>query len=256
MLLACMAVPAHAQTDPGPAHAQTDPGYILGPEDQIDIFVYGQPELTVKTRVKSDGAVTLPVIGSMRASGQTVQGLADGIATRLRSGGVVKQPVVNVEVAAYVSRSVTVLGALSVPGIYPLDRPQTLSSMLARAGGVRSDGSDRVTLRRAGEADIRSLEIASLASDPKADVQLKPGDVLFVPQAEQFFIYGQVGAPGAYAISSRMTLRQALARGGGPTLAGTERRITLYRQGQRPAEADLEAAVRKGDVLFVRERIF
>jgi polysaccharide export outer membrane protein len=238
------------------AQVPSGQGYILGPEDQIEVLVYGQPDLSVKTRIKADGGITVPVIGPVKAAGRTPQALAEAIATQLRSGGVVKQPIVNVEIGNYVSRTVTALGAIGTPGIYPLDYPQTISTLLARAGGVRLDGSERVTLRRAGENGVRSLEVAALAADPKLDIELRPGDVVFVPPAEQFFIYGQVGAAGTYPIIANMTLRQALARGGGPTLAGSERRITLYRQGQAPMEADLEASVRKGDVIFVRERVF
>jgi polysaccharide biosynthesis/export protein len=239
-----------------PLMAQGSSGYILGPDDQIEVSVYGQPDLTVKTRIKADGEITLPLVGDVAASGETVQSLADKVEQKLRSGGIVKQPIVNIEVQAYVNRAVTVLGAVASPGLYGLDRPQTLTTLLARAGGVRGDGSERVVLRRGGGASVTELEIASLARDGGKDVAMQPGDVVFVPIAEQFYVYGQVNSPGSYPIIGDMTVRQALARGGGPTLAGTERRVTLYRAGKNGVEADLESPVRKGDVLFVKERLF
>lgn len=238
-----------------PLMAQSSSGYILGPDDQIEVSVYGQPDLTVKTRIKSDGQITLPLIGDVEATGETVQSLADKVEKQLRSGGIVRQPIVNIEVQAFVNRAVTVLGAIASPGLYGLDRPQTLTTMLARAGGVRGDGSERVLLRR-GNDSVTEMEIAALARDGGKDVMMQPGDVVFVPVAEQFYVYGQVNSPGSYPIVGNMTVRQALARGGGPTLAGTERRVTLYRAGKNGVEADLEGPVHKGDVLFVRERLF
>ncbi len=239
-----------------PVTAQPAPAYVLGPDDQIEIVVFGRPEMSVKTRIRADGSITLPVIGPVKAAGRSAGELSDAIAGQLRSEGVLQKPVVNVEVAAFLSRTVTVLGALGTPGVYGLDKPYRLSSLIARAGGVRADGSDHLTLRRAGNGPVRSIEIASLATDAKADVLLEPDDLIYVPPAELFFVYGQVSAPGAYQLTSGMTLRQALARGGGPTLAGTEKRIILYRQGHETSQADLAAPVAKGDVLFVRERTF
>lgn len=239
-----------------PLMAQNGSGYILGPDDQIEISVYGQPDLTVKTRIKSDGEITLPLVGDVEARGETVQSLADKVEQRLRSGGIVKQPIVNIEVQAFVSRSVTVLGALASPGLYGLDQPYTLTTILARAGGIRGDGGERVLLRRGHDNAITEFEIASLARDGGKDILLQPGDVVFVPVAEQFYVYGQVNAPGSYPIIGDMTVRQAIARGGGPTLAGTERRVTLYRSGKNGVEANLEAPIQKGDVLFVKERLF
>jgi len=239
-----------------PLVAETAPGYVLGPNDQIEISVYGQPDLAVKTRIKADGQVTLPVVGDIGAAGESVQSLADKIEQKLRSGGIVKQPIVNVEVQAFVAHSVTVLGALGSPGLYGLDQPYTLTTMIARAGGVRGDGGERVILRRGRDNAVTEYEMTALARDGGKDILLQPGDVIFVPQAEQFYVYGQVNSPGSYPIIGDMTVRQALARSGGPTLAGSERRVTLYRGEAKGVEADLDAPIRKGDVLFVKERLF
>lgn len=240
-----------------PLMAETTPsGYILGPNDNIEISVYGQPDLAVKTRIKADGQVTMPVVGDVDAAGETVASLADKIEQRLRAGGIVKQPIVNVEVQAFVSHAVTVLGALGAPGLYGLDQHYTLTTMIARAGGIRGDGGERVILRRGRDNSVTEFEISALARDGGKDIALQPGDVVFVPQAEQFYVYGQVNAPGSYPIVRDMTIRQALARGGGPTLAGTERRVTLYRAGKNGVDADLDEPVQQGDVLFIKERLF
>lgn len=239
-----------------PAAAQVAwQGYQLGAEDQIEVQIYGQGGSAVRTRVKSDGTITLPLVGEVRAAGLTTQALGDEIEARLRRGGFINNPIVNVEITAYASRTVTVLGEFGTPGLFPLDRPLTLTEMVARVGGLRAGASDTVLLRRAGGA-VERHDLSAIARNQARDVQLQPGDAVYAAAAPQFYIYGQVGSAGVYPITPNMTIRQALARAGGPTLAGSERRITLYRGGREIDADDLSAPVQPEDVLFVRERVF
>jgi polysaccharide export outer membrane protein len=228
--------------------------YALGPEDQIEVTIYGQPDMPLRLRIKQDGTVTLPLMGSVAAAGETPVGLAEKIRTTLLQGGYLREPRVNVEVTSFVSRSVTLLGAVVRPGIYPLQGAQPLSRVLATAGGQR-DGSETVVLRR-GDAPPQRFPIAALAGGGAGDPSLQPGDLLFVPAAEHFYIYGQVRSPGSFPIRAGMTFRQALSQGGGPNDAGTQNRIRLTRQGQQSEIADLDAPILDGDVMFVRERLF
>ena len=75
-----------------------------------------------------------------------------------------------------------------------------------------------------------------------------------------FYIYGEVQRAGSFRIERGMTIRQALAQAGGPTLRGTERRLRIYRQGADAKveilSPDLNDAVRPDDVLYVRESLF
>lgn len=227
-------------------------GYQLGPEDQIEVQMYGQGGSTVKTRIKSDGTIALPLIGRIRASDQSTQALAASIEAALKRGGYINNPIVNVEVATYASRTVTMLGEFGNPGLYPLDRPLSLSEMVAKVGGLRGGATDTVVLRRATRVERYSL--GAIARGEVPDVVLLPGDSVYAANP-QYYIYGQVGNAGVFGIAPQMTIRQALARAGGPTLAGSERKITLYRDGKEQ-EADLSALIQPNDVLFVRERIF
>ena len=86
------------------------------------------------------------------------------------------------------------------------------------------------------------------------------GDVIYVHRAPMFYIYGEVQRPGSYRVERGMTIRQALAQGGGPTPRGTERGLSVRR---RNAEGDVETIspnlndpVRPDDVLHVRESLF
>lgn len=243
---------------PGAAAAQTNwAGYRLGAEDQIEVQVYGQGGTTTRTRIKSDGTITLPLIGQVKAADQTTQALAATIAAALKRGGYVNDPIVNVEIATYVSRTVTMLGEFATPGLIPLDRPLMLTEMVARVGGLRNGASDTVMLRHAG-GTIEQQNLGAISRGQAKDVVLQPGDSVYATNAPQYYIYGQIGNAGLYSILPEMTVRQALARAGGPTLSGSERKITLYRGGAaaKGEDADLDALVLPNDVLFVRERVF
>jgi polysaccharide export outer membrane protein len=261
LLLLALATAAGAQAQeaglaaaaaPAAPVAQAD--YALGPEDQIEVTIYGQPDMPLRLRIKQDGTVSLPLMGSVSAAGETPVGLAEKIRSTLLQGGYLREPRVNVEVTSYVSRSVTLLGAVVRPGIYPLQGAEPLSRVLATAGGQR-DGSETVVLRR-GDAPPQRFAIAALAGGGAGDPALQPGDMVFVPSAEHFYIYGQVRSPGSFPIRGGMTFRQALSQGGGPNDAGTQNRIRLTRQGQQSEIADLDAPIQDGDVMFVRERLF
>lgn len=236
---------------PGAAPA----GYILGPNDEISVAVFGTYPFEVKTRISEKGSVTLPTIGMVEAQGKTANALADLIRGKLIAAGQFVDPIVNVEVVKFVSRAVTLLGRLETPGLYPLDRQQTVGMMLAQAGGARADAADYVILKRAGEPD-RPIPLDDLTGETGTGRALRAGDTLFVPKAEDVFIYGQVNKPGRYTFETGMTVRQVLAQAGGPTLGGSENKISLHRDNRTTKRVTLDAPVQPGDVFTVRERIF
>ena len=89
---------------------------------------------------------------------------------------------------------------------------------------------------------------------------LVAGDVLYVNRAPNFYIYGQVNRPGMYTLDRGMTVAQAIAKGGGLTLRGTDRGVRVNRRyGNKSVqvlEPKLEDAIRPDDLLFIRESIF
>lgn len=232
----------------------SDVGYQLGAEDQIEVQIHGTGGVTVRTRIKSDGSITLPYVGRVRAADQTTQTLADIITAALKRGDIIRDPIVNVEIATYASRMVTMLGEFGSPGLLPLDRSLSLTEMVARVGGLRSGASDTVLLRHA-DGSTEQHNLTAIARGQARDIALRSGDAVYAMGAPQYYIYGQIGSAGLYTILPQMTVRQALARAGGPTQAGSERKVTLYRGGKEQ-DADLAALVQSNDVLFVRERVF
>ena len=243
-------VAASATAQAGPA---ADAGYLLGPDDEVKIAIFGQPDLSSTTRIKEDGTVTLALIGPVSARGKTTSQLAQAIAGSYASGGYLTNPSVNVEVSNYVSRFVTVLGNVPQAGNYPLDRGYTVASMLAKAGGSSKEGANAVILTPADGGGPVRISLADMAA--AANRPLKPGDILFVPPAEKVYVYGQVQQPGAFSFAPGQSFRQALALAGGPTLAGSTKRIKV-RRGGKEIQANLDDPVQPEDVLIIREKLF
>lgn len=256
-IMLLIGVPAAIAEDSAvPQPGVTDAGYVIGVGDVIEVTLVGVADYRERVKVQADGTVLLPYAESVRASDQTALQLGREIAGRLARGGYFVRPQVIVDIVSYASRYVTVLGAVASPGLVPVDRAYRLSEILARVGGTRAGGADHVALRRASGEEMK-LDIAALAmGDNDGDPEVQPGDKIYVPEAETFFIYGQVNAPGAYPVRDGMTVRQALARGGGLTQLGTEKRVKIIRGGKDVKGAGLESAVTAEDVVVVGERYF
>jgi polysaccharide export outer membrane protein len=146
-----------------------------------------------------------------------------------------------------------VLGAVGQPGLVPVDRPYRVSEVLARVGGAK-EGSQYVVLSSQNGQE-RKIPITDLARSLAADPFVAPDDKVFVPEPELFYIYGQVNAPGAYPVRDGMTLRQAVARGGGLTPSGSERKLMVYRN-DRKMKLRLDMRLLPGDVVVIGERLF
>ena len=228
--------------------------YIIGPEDVVEVEVVGQPDRT-RARVYTDGTIQVNLAGQIAAAGKTPRQLGADIAAALKAGGFYANPVVNVEVVGFSSRYVTVLGAVGSPGLVPINRPYRLSEILARVGGVREGAADYLIVRPETGPEKRYLveKLASGTSDE--DPMVSPGDKIFSPQAEVFYITGQVKSPGTYPIKTDLTIAQAIARGGGLTDSGTDKHVKVTRGG-KVVKLDPNAKVMPGDVLDIAERLF
>jgi polysaccharide export outer membrane protein len=241
----------------GLAAAQTpDPGYVLGPDDTVQVIVYGQPEFGVTTRIKSDGTIVMPLIGAVKAAGQTNIGLARTVTEKLTGSGFLKDPIVNVEIGSYVSKSANVVGKVGASGIYPLDRPYRALDMLLRAGWVRDGGATYVYLRRPGQPETK-LDVEGLVrGDDSGNPLLRPGDTLYVPDADLYFLTGQVNRPGGFPLQNNLTIRQALVIAGGVTQTGSANKVGLIRGNAKEVDADPTTILQKNDVVVVKERLF
>jgi polysaccharide export outer membrane protein len=250
----------------GPAaQAQDKADYPLASGDTIRIQVFQNPDLTLETRVAEGGAITYPLIGAVEIGGLSVANAEKRIADALQKGGFIQKPQVTIILLQVRGNQVSVLGQVARPGRFPLETANTrLSDMLANAGGATQSGDDVaiVTGVRNGQAfrkliDIPSIFLVGRAAD---DMVLQGGDSIYVHRAPVFYIYGETQRPGAFRIERNMTVMQALAQGGGPTLRGSEKRLRLHRKNAdgsvQQIEPQLTDPVMPDDVIFVKESIF
>jgi polysaccharide export outer membrane protein len=241
------------------------PEYRLGPGDTIRIQVFQNPNLTLETRVNENGIITYPLIGTARVGGLSIAEAEQRIASALQTGGFIKQPQVSILLLQNRGNQVSVLGLVTRPGRFPLETFNArVSEMLAIAGGIAPGGADVVILSgtRDGKPFQKEIDIASMFLDKRLqdDVTVRGGDAIYVHRAPMFYVYGEVQRPGTYRVERDMTIRHALAVGGGLTPRGTERGLSVYR---RKADGSIESfapnlgdPVRQDDVLHVRESLF
>lgn len=242
----------------------SQPEYQIGAGDSIRIVVFQNPDLTVETRVTENGTISYPLVGTVRVGGLTIPAAEQAVAAALKAGKFIEEPQVNISLLQNRGNQVSVLGSVNRAGRFPLETFNTrVSEMIAIAGGISATGADVaiVTGTRDGKPMRREIDIAAMFLDNGlgADMVVAGGDVIYVHRQPLYYIYGQVQRPGSYRVERGMTVRQALAQGGGPTDRGTARGLRLHRRG---ADAKLEVLspelddpVRADDVLYVQESI-
>lgn len=230
-------------------------GYVLGPGDVIEISLLGGDDYKSRVQVQTDGTIQLPYLNSLTVANKTVLKLREEIASKLKSGGFFTSPLVSITIATYASRYVVVLGEVTSPGVVAIDRAYHASEILARVGGVKAGAADILTIRRPNGQELRlpiqQIAIGAVADDPVVE----PGDKIYVAAAPTFYIYGQVKAPGTFKVAPGMTLRMALAQGGGLSDRGSEKRIKVFRSGQL-TKLGLDDTILGGDVVVAGERFF
>ena len=245
--------------------ADAPDNYRLAAGDAIRITVFQNADLSLETRVSEDGSVNYPLVGAVALGGLSIGAAESRIAKALKDGGFLKQPQVNIALLTIRGNKVSVLGQVNRPGSYPIETFNTrISQMLAEAGGLATSGADQIVLTgtREGKAFRREIDVDQIYRSDRAeqDVVVSAGDTVYVPRAPVFYIYGEVQKPGNYRVDRLMTMRQALAAGGGLTQRGTERRLRVVRRNEQGVPerttAELNDLVRPDDVIYVNESIF
>ncbi len=237
----------------------------LGPGDGLSIRVYGQPDMDSTVVVSEDGTIPVPLVGPVKVSGLSPAEAANQVAKALRTGGFLRKPIVTLTVTESRSQRVSVLGEVGTPGRYSIDSGTTIFDLLAEAGGVKETGSDTIYVLRTapdGSTERFPVDTKRLLTDPGSQsvVVLRRGDSIHVPRAEQFFVYGEVNAPNNYRLEAGMTVLEAIARAGGLTPRGSDRRVEIQRQNSSGTYSTrtgrLADRILPNDVVRVKERIF
>lgn len=184
-------MPLQAQDKGQPAAPHRDavsPNYLIGPGDTLQIFVWRNPELTVTVPVRPDGKITTPLVQDVVAVGKTPTQLAHDIETVLSE--YVRSPQVNVIVVQSVSAysQVKVIGQVLQPQAIPYREGITVLDALLAAGGLgpfaAANRAKIVRMENGEQKEIRvKLDRLVNGGDMKQNLELKPGDVLVVPES-------------------------------------------------------------------------
>jgi polysaccharide export outer membrane protein len=165
--------------------------YIIGPLDELTVFVWRNPELGAKVQVRPDGRITTPLITDMTAVGKTPGKLAEDIKAVLAK--YIEQPLVSVMVDKFhgtFSQQVRIVGATEKPASLPYRANMTLLDAMIAVGGLSEFAAgDKARLVRtdkeSGKQTEYDLKIARLIKkgDTAANVRLEPGDVIIIPES-------------------------------------------------------------------------
>jgi polysaccharide export outer membrane protein len=235
--------------------------YKLGPGDLVKITAFGYSDIATEARVSQSGNITFPLIGQLQVTAMTPRDLEMLITTRLATGGFIRNAQVSVMVVEYQSQKVSVLGQVTKPGQYFLDRSTRVLDLIAKAGGLVNGvaGDQAYLLRQDGtrqDIDLDRMFEGNVQHNPV----VVDGDTINVPRAPRFYIYGQVQRPGDYRLERNMTLSRAISAGGGLTLRGSERRVIVKRRDAKGEEHTISIKgpdlLQPDDVVYVKESLF
>ncbi len=166
-----------------------DYNYIIGPGDNVNIFVWRNPEVSQSVPVRPDGKITTPLVEDLQASGKTPTELARKIEEVL--GVYIKDPSVTVIVTGFVGpydQQVRVIGEAAQPKALPFRENMTLLDLMISVGGLTefAAGNDTILVRRVNGKEMQyRVRIDDLIDkgDISANVQILPGDIMIVPES-------------------------------------------------------------------------
>jgi polysaccharide export outer membrane protein len=188
LVAACSGGTQVVQQAPAPVVAvETD--YRIGPGDNLQIFVWNHPELSVTVPVRPDGKISTPLIENMAAAGKTPSELSRDMETGLAE--YVRSPTVNVIVTSFVgsyAEQIRVVGQAQEPQSLTYLANMTVLDVMIAVGGLApfAAGNRAVILRRDGEQQLRiPVRLSDLlnSGDISANVPMRPGDVLIIPES-------------------------------------------------------------------------
>lgn len=236
--------------------------YVVGPGDQLEVQLYGTQNRTVTLEVGRDGRISFPELGPINVAGQRFTSVKDSIESRVER----QMTGVRANVAMRDMRSIRVfvLGEATRPGSYTISGLGTITSALFAAGGVKPIGSLRnIELKRQGRV-VRTFDLYDMLirGDSTDDVQVLPGDVVFVPPVgSTISVSGEVRRPAIYEVKTETSVTDVVGLAGGLTAEADRSKASLTRIDEKQQRVvitvnlgqsgTLAQALRNGDVLQV-----
>jgi polysaccharide biosynthesis/export protein len=169
----------------GSRAAHSDNSYVIGANDVLAINVWKEPDITRSVPVRSDGKISLPLVGELQAGGQTPQQLEQEITKRLQN--YISEPEVTVIVTDSKSQKVNIMGMVSKPGAYLLTSSTTVLDAIALAGGFKDFAKQKsiYVLRQAPDGTQNRIPFnykeVIKGRNPEQNIRLQAGDTVVVP---------------------------------------------------------------------------
>lgn len=235
--------------------------YVLGPDDELRVRIWGQVNYSGNLRVDRSGNVYLPEVGSVHVAGLQFSAVDQHL--RAAVAKIYRNFDLSVDIGRIRSMQVYVTGQARRPGVYTVSSLSSLVDALFASGGPSAQGSLRhLEVRRNGKT-ITDFDLYSLLirGDKANDVKLLPEDVIFIPAAgPQVAVTGSVHTPAIYELRSGETISDLIDTAGKTTTLASSARVSLERVGEheirQAMEFPLDAAgaatpVQGGDILRV-----
>jgi len=167
--------------------ANVDYEYLIGPLDTLNIIVWRNPELSLQVPVRPDGRVTTPLVDDVQALGKSPTTLARDLEKSLAK--YIRDPVVTVVVTSFVgptSEQVRVIGEAAKPQIIAYRKNMSVLDVMIQVGGLTdfADGN-AASIYRVADGKSYSVRLRDLVKrgDISANVDMRPGDILIIPQS-------------------------------------------------------------------------
>ena len=174
---------------PAPRFAATpDYRYVIGTGDTVSVMVWRNPELSMNVPVRPDGRLTMPLVEDLLALGRTPTELARDIEKELAR--YVRDPIVTVIVSGAsgpFSEQIRIIGEAARPQALPYRQDMTILDVMIAVGGITdfADGNNTVLVRGAEQGKMYTVRLKDLVKrgDISANIDMKPGDVLIIPES-------------------------------------------------------------------------
>jgi polysaccharide export outer membrane protein len=239
------------------ANVSADQGYLIGDEDILQISVWGNQELNVQVPVRPDGMISFPLVGDVKASGVSPRELKSKLESELAK--FVKTPIVSIMVTAINSFKVYVIGegitlGGTNSGVITLRRNTSLMQLLAQVGSLKNADLNSAYILRDEKKLNNDFFRLIMKGDISQDIQLKPNDIIFIPDnfEKRIMVVGAVKNPGIIQYREGLTIVDAILNTGGFTEFAKQNDVLIVRKEgnaiMKNIEARMKDVIKDGDI--------
>lgn len=216
--------------------------YHVGASDKFSFSIYGEPDLFVKTViVRTDGFITLPLIGDVEVQGLTMDEATKAIEARYKK--YIRNPKAILIGYEFSSGKFTIMGKVALPGLYPIEKDLRVLDAIALSGGF-SVGHFRNSTVELADLEhsyvvraerVLPVDFVALIKKGRTEhnIPIAPGDYIYVPSSrnQEVYVIGAVKTPDAYGYRDSLTLTQVITYAQGTVVGARETEIRVIRGG-------------------------